>query len=590
MNVLVTINSLYIDMMKDMLFSLKKNNNNLKIYLFYEDLSSTEIDDLFKYFESENIGDLYPIYFDSSNLKLPLNVSHISRETYFRLYAPFFLPNEIDRILFLDVDLICTKCIEDFYNTLFDENIFVACENLDSNNYKFNRRLGLPDDNVYINAGVLLINLELYRSFINIDELNKFIKDNYDILMFHDQDIINKLFNKYIKYADIKYNYQINMIMKNNNDSNIVHYASSKKPWFLDYDTPHLANDFYLMLKEKKDFLRLDSLKNRHHENYKKSLGKGRIDVIIPAYNSHNTIEQTICSLVSQSFSSYIDVLIVNDNSKYSYFEIINKYSNLIRINEVSNLENVGPGRSRQIGLFNSYNEYIVFMDSDDIFYSYDAIEKLYNKIKSTNSDMVVSNFEEELPNIKLLHSNSFVWLHGKMFRRSFIEENNIEFNNSYQNEDNGFNQLCLLCQPKISYLDKITYVWKYNKNSITRKNNREFTFTGLEGYCYNMAWSLMEAKKRDCANKVIANRCFSNYIYIYYKYLENSDDNKRKLLLKWVYDLGILYEEYKVYLSKESINNILKNYFKESNFDESVMLPNITFNEFHEKVLMINK
>ena len=102
------------------------------------------------------------------------------------------------------------------------------------------------------------------------------------------------------------------------------------------------------------------------------------------------------------------------------------------------------------------------------------------------------------------------------IYKRSFLNQNKITFPDSSQNEDNGFNQLCILHDPKICYLNEITYVWKYNENSVVRKNNEEFQFTGLKGYCENMVWSLKEAQLHSCDIHIIAARVFSNYIFLY--------------------------------------------------------------------------
>ena len=58
--------------------------------------------------------------------------------------------------------------------------------------------------------------------------------------------------------------------------------------------------------------------------------------------------------------------------------------------------------------------------------------------------------------------------LHGKMYRRSFLERNNIKFNNLRSHEDNAFNQLCLICAKSVIYLDDIIYRYNNTKDSIT--------------------------------------------------------------------------------------------------------------------------
>lgn len=62
--------------------------------------------------------------------------------------------------------------------------------------------------------------------------------------------------------------------------------------------------------------------------------------------------------------------------------------------------------------------------------------------------------------NAKTVKEKNLIWLHGKVYRREFLENNDIHFNNSSANEDNGFNRLVLLNNPVIAYIDRLTYVY----------------------------------------------------------------------------------------------------------------------------------
>ena len=93
------------------------------------------------------------------------------------------------------------------------------------------------------------------------------------------------------------------------------------------------------------------------------------IDVIIPAYNAHNTIEKTLDSILHQTISNMLNVYVVNDCSDKNYDEIIKKYKKDINIKEIKISKNGGPGVARQKGIDLSNGKYILFIDSDDIFY-----------------------------------------------------------------------------------------------------------------------------------------------------------------------------------------------------------------------------
>ena len=126
-------------------------------------------------------------------------------------------------------------------------------------------------------------------------------------------------------------------------------------------------------------------------------------------------------------------------------------------------------------------------------------------------------------------------WLHGKIYDRDFINENDVHFNTTRANEDNGFNRLLfLLSNDNFGYLEKLTYIYNENFNSITRKNNREYRFTGLEGFIYNMNWAMAEALKRGTNRNTITTLAMNVIVAMYFYYLELYKDYDVNKILEW--------------------------------------------------------
>ena len=121
----------------------------------------------------------------------------------------------------------------------------------------------------------------------------------------------------------------------------------------------------------------------------------------------------------------------------------------------------------------------------------------LFNFIFSVGK-VSMDNSILERDNKREIKTKDNVWLHGKVYKREFIEKNKVSFNSTRKNEDSGFNRLLFLLNDKIEYLDTVTYVYQDNQNSITRKDNRRYKFEGLEGLAENMEWAYFEAKKRN--------------------------------------------------------------------------------------------
>ena len=285
------------------------------------------------------------------------------------------------------------------------------------------------------------------------------------------------------------------------------------------------------------------------------------IDIIIPVYQAKNTLKRLLYSIAYQKNSDSFNVYLINDADGIDYSDDISIFNGVLRIKESG--------------------EFIVFADADDYFYSPFAIFSMYEKISSNNSDLLVSEFIYERDNKVLIKKNNPVWLHGKMYRRSFLNEYNISFNNSRSNEDNGFNRLILFCKPRVSFLDEITYVYCENSLSITRKNNREYKYFGIEGYAYNMKWAIEEAIKRKVSLISIGNFSLVVLIFMYFYYLELYDQYDVSRIVDWAKPIADIYVKYgNLYKDSANFSVLVQKYF-ESDFKDSKIKFIISLEEF---------
>lgn len=96
------------------------------------------------------------------------------------------------------------------------------------------------------------------------------------------------------------------------------------------------------------------------------------VSVIIPVYNSEKTIESTINSVLHQTYSQSIEIIIVNDGSTDGSKEAINtiiKNNQTIIIIKLINKSNNGVSSARNKGLTVAKGDYIAFLDSDDTWH-----------------------------------------------------------------------------------------------------------------------------------------------------------------------------------------------------------------------------
>lgn len=204
------------------------------------------------------------------------------------------------------------------------------------------------------------------------------------------------------------------------------------------------------------------------------------LDIIIPAYNAHNTLEKALHSIAFQHSCDIAHVTIVNDASDKDYQEIINKFKDILDIEELTLTERVSCGLTRQAGIDHTGLPFIMFMDADDILARWNSIDILLAPMASDNINVCYGGIQEALfkdNNFTSISPMHFTWVFGSVYRRSFLEEKNIRFADLSNGEDTNFNKQIKLLSPSESvyFENRICYIWTdYNKDN--RINNDYFS------------------------------------------------------------------------------------------------------------------
>ena len=184
------------------------------------------------------------------------NVYHFSIATYYRLFIASLFP-QYDKIVYLDCDLVVLGDISKLYHIELDENILGAVtDQYVQNTVEFRRyaeiALGVDPDE-YVNAGVLVINLEAYRKNRIEDKFIQLITE-YDFdLLDPDQAYLNYLCRDKIQILPNGWNKEP-MPLACEGSKNIVHYALYKKPW---QDDDVIDGEFFWDYAKKSPFFQL---------------------------------------------------------------------------------------------------------------------------------------------------------------------------------------------------------------------------------------------------------------------------------------------------------------------------------------------
>ena len=107
-----------------------------------------------------------------------------------------------------------------------------------------------------------------------------------------------------------------------------------------------------------------------------------KVSVIIPIYNQEKYLRECLETVLLQNLQE-IEVICVNDGSTDGSFNILSELAWTDERLRIINQENKGVGEARNVGIREAKGEYLAFIDPDDKYYNFKALEILYNKAKN---------------------------------------------------------------------------------------------------------------------------------------------------------------------------------------------------------------
>lgn len=246
MNIVVAVNSKYINYLIVLLTSVFENNKNYLVHIFvlHNNLTDYDIcllDSYCKRYEAM----ISPIKIDSRLFEnYPVN-TRCTVETYFRLIGIELLPETLERALYLDIDIAVDGSLDQLYFDDFEDQYMIVCEEGSdfADNVTKNTEWNRDKDIKYFNAGVLLFNMKKLKQDYNFKIFDQNMKKFDYKLELQDQDLLNYLFGQQVKYASHRiYNKMIQyqeegLDQYKLSGTVIYHYVADNKPWGSAYKT-----------------------------------------------------------------------------------------------------------------------------------------------------------------------------------------------------------------------------------------------------------------------------------------------------------------------------------------------------------------
>lgn len=259
------------------------------------------------------------------------------------------------------------------------------------------------------------------------------------------------------------------------------------------------------------------------------------IAVIIPVYKAHETIKNTLMSIGMQRHVDYCLYLVVDGEEKGSY-DYLKGFCDIDM--EIYYLdENAGPAVARQFGIDFSVEPFISFIDADDTYLSTlalyyqllplvkDVVDDAGERHAHENTAMVSTNFLQENKDQSIkLRERDMVWMHGKMYRRAFLDKHDIRFNDTRANEDVGFNTQCQCYaneHEQVYLSHDVTYMWQWRDNSTVRTDNQSYAFDeSIDGYVVNKIYAFNRVIEKNGLEDAVRYMMLKAMTHLFRKYL----------------------------------------------------------------------
>lgn len=270
MNILIASNTKFMEPTSVMVYSLCRTHKDIDvdIYLAYHDLKECDIERLQKIVSGFGKR-LHPLDVGGEFASKILNPGIYSYESYYRILAINMLPQDLERILYLDADMLIKKDLTEVYEMDMDEMCpFVVCEDIEGHKRGWYEQLldqvGTPRNCKYFNTGFMLMNLKYLRRRHSVGYILDAFYREAGRYPYPDQDVLNHMYFDKVQYVPwslynlppewwkidtealsrgkIRFaNYQemafdpqqrlVDVTLQIRDNAHIIHYLSFLKPW-----------------------------------------------------------------------------------------------------------------------------------------------------------------------------------------------------------------------------------------------------------------------------------------------------------------------------------------------------------------------
>ena len=280
-----------------------------------------------------------------------------------------------------------------------------------------------------------------------------------------------------------------------------------------------------------------------------------KISVIVPIYNTERYLQETLDCITSQTLKD-IEIILINDGSTDNCLNICKKQAEKDSRIKIFSQDNSGVAVARNRGLELASGDYIIFLDSDDIF-APNLLHELYNQALKTSADITICREKrfsenEKLKEIEWYKSDSLIpkeevfsianynkyilnfcilWPWDKLYKRSFLQRIKAKYPTERlleASEDLVFVGETLVKAESISMVNEYLINHRYHHTSLEALRNKYAASKALEKlYLILVKTNLYSKVEQSFKNLVLS------YMFWHYSVRKNDQKEVRKIARK---------------------------------------------------------
>lgn len=273
-----------------------------------------------------------------------------------------------------------------------------------------------------------------------------------------------------------------------------------------------------------------------------------KLSIIIPVYNTEKEIGKCLDSILNQTDTSDIEILVINDGSKDNSEEIINSYQKKDKRIYYFSKENEGIAKTRNFGIEKANGDYLLFVDSDD-YLALNTLEKIKPHIEKgielikfklqrvDETGKIIEKVDGPIFDI-ITGEEAFNQLYSEdvlldspclyAIKKELLTKNKFKFQRTYH-EDFGLIPLLILSAKTIISIPDYLYQYVQVPNSITRNEDYRKTCLKMNDALahYDNMIKFLKMKKIDKRTSENIKIYYTNAIILKLKELKQTDIKK---------------------------------------------------------------